>query len=611
MLTRLARNSKVFVPIAGAASRYRLKQLRSDLIAGASVSIITMPQAVGFALIAGLPPQMVLYGAIVGGFFAAFFCSSRQLITGPTNTISLVLAGTVVALEPIELNVVEGALLMAVMIGLFQILAGVSQVGGVTRFISRSVIIGYSAGVGLLIIVGQLNNLFGIEPVRGLPLFDSLRYTFTNLFWFRQFNIPTAMIGIASIAAIVLIRYYRPRLPDGLTVMVVSGAMAFFFSLENLGVSLIRHVGEIVPGIPTPEVIPVMTNLLDFGGGLTSMALAIAILGMLETVAISKNISANTGQKVKPNQDLLGLGVGNFMSGIFGGMPGSGSFVRSAMNYQTGATSQMAALISSLVLFSILLLFAPMVNYVPISALAGLLIVVAYKMINLEHIRIAVFSTRSDGFVFLATFLSTIFLSLDTAIYVGIGTSLVLFLRKAGSPFLVEYGFNERGALSELGKNEKRHNDQISIIHVEGELFFGAADVFQEQIRRIAEDEDIRVFILRLKNARHLDATSVMALQQLNDYLQKTGRHLIISGVTDDVKRVLKNSGLVNKIGEGNVFETELNPTMSTKRALLRASHLLQLSSPDIRLFYNRERARGKDKEVGPAEDESDLNYSI
>jgi len=217
-------------------------------------------------------------------------------------------------------------------------------------------------------------------------------------------------------------------------------------------------------------------------------------------------------------------------------------------------------------------------------------------MINREQILIAVKSTRSDAVVFFVTFLSTLFLSLDTSIYIGIGASLVLFLKKAASPQLVEYAFNDRGDLSEVGESVKRHNNQISIIHVEGELFFGAAEIFQDQIRFIAEDQNIRVFVLRLKNARHVDATSIVSLQQLLEFLNKSKRHLLISGINDDVERVLRNSGFLAKIGQDNVFRAEANPTMSTKRALLRASHLLQTGEADIRIFYDRSKTGNKER---------------
>jgi SulP family sulfate permease len=216
--------------------------------------------------------------------------------------------------------------------------------------------------------------------------------------------------------------------------------------------------------------------------------------------------------------------------------------------------------------------------------------------------------------VFIATLGAALFLRLDTAIYVGIGVALALFLQKTSMPSLVEYSFSDNGILAELVDPAKRPNPQISIIHVEGDLFFGAADLFQEHLRRQAEDENIRVFILRMKNARHLDASTVMAMETLHDYLRKTGRYLLISGCNLDVLRVLQRSGLLAQIGEENVFPAETNLTMSTKRALKRASQLLKqggaAGSPDVRIFYD---SRHQQAQAGsPAsEPERPEDYSI
>ena len=196
--------------------------------------------------------------------------------------------------------------------------------------------------------------------------------------------------------------------------------------------------------------------------------------------------------------------------------------------------------------------------------------------------------------MFFVTLISAFFLKLDIAIYVGVGLSLALFLRKASAPSLVEYGFDSSGQLTQVEGSESRKNPAISIVHVEGELFFGAADLFQEQVRYMADESDLKVIILRMKNARHLDATSVMSLLQLQDYLKAAGRHLIVSGISPEVEHVLKASGAWKVIGAENIFPAEANLTMSTKRALLRASHLLQIAKgqkADVRIFYDKQRA--------------------
>jgi SulP family sulfate permease len=268
-------------------------------------------------------------------------------------------------------------------------------------------------------------------------------------------------------------------------------------------------------------------------------------------------------------------------------MPGSASFLRSAAGQQCGARTQWAVIIGSILVLLLVLVLSPLLAYIPIAAIAAYLIVIAIRLFQPAQIFIVRRATRADAMVFWITLIAALFLKLDTAIYTGIGISLVLFLQKASAPSLIEHAFDAQGQLAEIEIPAERNHPQVSIVHVEGDLFFGAADLFQEGIRRLAEDPQIRVFILRMKNARHLDATTVMALGQLLDYLQSQNRHLLISGVHGDVAAVLKRSGLAQRIGLHNIFPAEENPTLATKKALQRAHELIGVK-PDLRVFYQQ-----------------------
>jgi SulP family sulfate permease len=285
------------------------------------------------------------------------------------------------------------------------------------------------------------------------------------------------------------------------------------------------------------------------------------------------------------------MGAANIACAFFGAVPGSSSFARSAVNYQSGARTQISSILSSAIVLLVLMYATSVFNFIPVAALAAHLIRVGFKMINWHQIRISCRSTPSDLVVFVVTLGSCLFLRLDTAIYVGIGVSLALFLRKTSTPILVEYAINESGTLAELSDPSQRSHPQISIIHVEGELFFGAADLFQEQVRRLAENQNIRVFILRMKNARHLDASTVMAMESLHEYLRGTGRYLLISGSNPEVTHVLENSGLLQQIGRENIFPAEANATVATRNALKRAKELLPGESVNLRVFYDTKKA--------------------
>ena len=585
---------KVRFPFVRELRHYSWTKFRADLLAGSTLTLVSIPQAIGFALILNLPPQPVIAAVIIGGFVGALFFSSHHHVFGPTSSISLIVAATIAVhtsatgLEPLQL-----AVYLAFLIGVIQLLAGLLNFGEITKFISRSVVVGYSTGIGVLLIATQLHNVLGYDSKSG--------QTFLTDIWQAIFNLgtihvqPMAIgIGALTLGIFMLVRRFRPRWPEALIGLGLLGIAARVFTIFHPAPDflMVKDEGALTAVIPAFAGFHFGPRKMHLLPSLAGTAVAIAILGMLEAASITKGLAAKSGQKIEPNQELIGMGVANIACALFGAVPGSSSFARSAVNFQSGAVSQLSSMLSSVVVLLVLLFVTPVFNFIPIAALAAHLIRVGVKMINVHQIRVACRSTRSDAVVFTVTLASCLLLKLDTAIYVGIGMALALFLQKTSTPTLVEYAVNESGTLAELRDPAKRLHPQISIIHVEGELFFGAADLFQEQVRRLAEDQNIRIFILRMKNARHLDASTVMALENLHDYLRQTGRHLLISGSNSEVTRVFRNSGLLHQIGEANIFPAEDNPTVATRNALKRAQQLLPEQSPDIRLFYEEEKLK-------------------
>jgi len=378
---------------------------------------------------------------------------------------------------------------------------------------------------------------------------------------------------------------WLPKLPIMLLAVALSAVCVAVLDLGAQGVTLI---GDIPRGLP-PFAIPrfSLTYVADLGGN----ALAIAILGCISTLSIAKGISLSTGQRPNNNQDFIGLGLAHLVGSFFHAIPGCGSFTRSALNHQTGARTRVAGMMSALWVAAILLALGPLARFIPKASLAGLLVVLGFSLIEWEDVRIALRSTKSDAAVLILTFFCTLFLNLDTAIYAGVISSLVLFLRKASAPHLVEYDL-EGDRFREITEAAPRSNPEISIIHVEGELFFGAADLFEDEVRRLARDPNIRVVILRMKNARHIDATAVTALAVLWKFMRDNDRLLLISGPSPDVMRVLRDSGLLAKMGTENVFEAEENLTAATRKALQRAQQFIGKEfKPEIRVFYDKTQA--------------------
>ncbi len=624
-----AKMFKLRLPFLSEFRHYSWDKLRHDLIAGTTLTLVSIPQAIGFALILGLPPTSVILSVVIGGFVSALFFSSHHHVFGPTTSVSLITATAIAANSGLGLDPLPLAAYLSFLIGAVQFLAGLLNFGEITKFISRSVVVAYTAAIGILLIASQLPNFLGF----GMPAGQRFVTILTDVSGaLARVNISAWAIGIGLITLVIFegIRLYRKTWPEALIGLAALGILAraldFFiardhlFGLTAMPFRLVKDEGALTAAFPAFVGLPSLHMQMHLLPALASTAIAVAIIGMLEATAITKSLAAKSGQHLDPNQELVGMGAGNIAVGLFGATPGSSSFTRSAVNYQSGAASQLSSMLSSAVVLLILFFVTPVFNYIPVAALAAHLMRVGYKLINRAQIRVATNSTRSDAIVFLATLAAALFLKLDTAIYVGIGVALALFLQKTSTPSLVEYTLNESGVLAELADPAKRPNPQISIIHVEGDLFFGAADLFQEHLRRQAEDENIRVFILRMKNARHLDASTVMAMETLHDYLRQTGRHLIISGCNTDVLRVLQRSGLLGQMGAENVFPAEVNLTMSTRKALKRAAQLLQADGaggqkPDVRIFYDsrhqQQPAAGTGASAPAAGAESLDDYSI
>jgi len=349
---------------------------------------------------------------------------------------------------------------------------------------------------------------------------------------------------------------------------------------------------------------PSLPNVnLDDISALLGVAFAIAFLASLENTVMAKSLASRSGSRSDVNQDMLSVGMANIVTSMVAAMPASGSLTRSALNYESHSKSRFSSIFCGLLCLIgfYALVKLPIVENIPKASLAALVIGIAISLINWKNIRICLRSTPGDALVIITTFSATLLTRLDYAIFIGVGLSITLFLRKASKPHLVEYEMSDAGDLREMGKKSQRQIPAISIVHVEGDLFFGAADLFRTQVQRAITDENLKVIILRLKNARHLDATSVLALEDLIKHTRKKGVHVLISGATRDVYGVLKKSGVLETLQEGcdrTQGETNLfmyfreNPNISTRDALIRAQELLGTKEADIKIFFDKNKEK-------------------
>ncbi len=586
-----------FAPLKRDLEGYSWETFRADLFAGFSVSLVTMPQAMAFALVAGLPLSCGLLAAIFPAILAAAFGSSRHLVVGPNNATSiLVQYGTSEVLYAFYLDV-SGAqremlalqilTQITLLVGLFQLVAALGKLGRLTQFVSHSVVVGYLVGTASAVILNQLFTFLGLSvPGQVYSLYDKATYILTHL---SKIHVPTALIGLSSLILLIVLKRMHKKIPAGVIMLIAAGIAVHVLGLSNYSsdplfdisairttpVALVGDTGEVRDITPTLSLPFFNSGIIN---SLIPVAFAIALLTTLETTSVAKSLSATTGQRLSVNQELFGLGLSNLLSSFIGALPCCGSPSRSALNLADGGKTRFAAIYSALCLGAMVLIFGYYVKRTPLPALSAILLVSSLNIVNMKQFFLCLKATRSDAFVLIVTILSCIFFSLDVAFYIGIILSITLYLKKAAVPHLVECTFDDTGRIGSIDATKKREHKSIRVINVQGELFFGAADLFQTTLKSIAEDDNsTQVIILRLKNARDIDATACLTLQQLNDYIKGSGRYLLACGLTYQSWRVLCNSGIVEQMGKENLFILdEKNPHQSLQKAILRAKDLIE-----------------------------------
>ncbi len=570
-----------------------------DCIAAISVALLTVPQAMAYSLLAGLPLMTGIFAAIYSSIIATLFGSSRHLIIGPSNAIAiLVQTGTAEilftyfrGLEGDERTAMALMILtqLTVCIGVFQVLAATCKLGRLVQFVSHSVVVGYIAGTAIAVIVNQLFTFFGIPGVSGdQSLYQKGVYLVTHI---KASHTATAAIGIGTLVLLILLKKIDRRLPAPLIALACAAVATHVLTLDVSGwadwfrwnavpwsqIKLVGDIGQLDQLIPTFAFPFFDMTLLNH---ILPVAFAIALLNVMETTSVAKTIAASSGQRLSLNQEIFGIGMGNLLSSLIAAMPVSGSPSRTCLNYISGGQTRVVGIMTSLFIGLIVYLFGFLITEIPLAALSALLLVTAVSIVHPRQFLLCAKATSADAFVLWTTLLACIFLSLDVAFYIGVSLSIILYLKKSAIPQLVEYDIDEEGELQNIDETKVQEHKTIRVIKVEGELFFGAADLFQTTLKTIAEDDtSSRVIILQLKNARDIDATVCLALQQLHDYLKGSKRYLVCCGMTQQTWDVMSNSGMVEEIGKENLFIfDERHPHLHMLKALNRAKELIYIS---------------------------------
>ena len=562
-----------FRPPFETAKQYNLTKFRKDLMAGLTVSVVELPQSMAYALLAGVPPQYGIYTSVIQGVIGALLSSSEHMTTGPTNTQSLLIASAVTRLaDPTAdpATYLRLVFTLALLKGIIQLTFAAAQMGAMVRYVSRSVIVGLTGGAGVLIVVGQLPKLFGLDVSRaphrlGGALGEAEKLLHHGL----AINPKALAIGLASLVIVLGIRAISKLLPGSLLAVVTGGVLVALMGWVPQDLPLVGSLPRTFPSLSVPRASWAEVE------GLLGGALALALLGMLESVSIAKSIAAQTGERISANQEFFAQGLTNAVSSFVQCMPGSGSFTRSALDHAAGAETRFAAVYNALFVGLLFWVAAGWAKFIPLASLAAVLIVIGWRLIDWQYIPRMLRASRADAIVCGITFAGALVVPLELAIFLGVFLNLALYLRTASRLHVSEMIYRPGGVFHERPIVDKHTGErQVVFLQLEGDLFFAVADELAERLNALAKSP-IRVVILRLKRTHSIDATVLDVLERFVAEMKARGGYVVLCGVKFELMTVLRASGLFDRIGRENVFPTGGGVFTSAKLALARARELV------------------------------------
>lgn len=544
------------------------RDLPRELVAGVAVTVMGVPQGIAYALIAGLPPAMGLYAAAVPAVVGALFRSSRLVVIGPTNALSLIVATSVAATMP---DPVAAATTLALMVGALQIAAGILRLSALVDYISTAVVTGYITGAASLIVVGQLPNVTGTTSSTG-DLFHRVAGWAISL---SEAHLGSCVMAVTTATGILVLRRWLPRGVPALVLLGVATGATWAFGLDGRGIRIVSGIAPVPNGLP-PWTIPSLAGALPLG----SVAVAAMVLSLVESTSLSRVMAERSDRPFDAATDFIGLGLANLAAAFTGGYPVSGSPVRSGLVAALGARSRLASASSGIFVGVVLVGLGTLVGWTPIPALAGLILVVARDVVDPGAIRALLHAGPADRYAFLGTVCGTWLLPLDQAIYVGVGISVVLFLRRARLLTIRELWVDEGVQLHEVDPESPPapalvRCRAIRVLHVEGPLFFGAASELAAALGARIADPGVRVLLVRLKRAQGIDYTAGTVLARAHERMARDGRHLMLVGLREDMMVRLHDIGVAEVFESEELFPTRPGWFVAMDQALGRALELV------------------------------------
>ncbi|MBF0098291.1 MAG: SulP family inorganic anion transporter [Magnetococcales bacterium] len=525
--------------------------LRADLLAGLTGAIVVLPQGVAFAAIAGMPPVYGLYAGMIPAIVAAFFGSSWHLVSGPTTAASIVLFSLLsMHAEPGSAAYVQLALTMTFLVGLTQLGLGLIRLGTLVNFISHSVVIGFTSGAALLIATNQVHNFFGIHIPRGSD------FTQTWLLFLQQLDQlqwDVSLVAVVTLLAGVGARKLWPRIPYMIVALAAGTALALLLDQLNPGQSHITRVGALPASLPP-------LSLPDFSLSTLRMlapgVIAVTILALTEAISIARAMALRSGQSIDADQEFVAQGLSNLIGSFFSAYVATGSFNRSGLNYDAGAKTPIAAASSGVMLIILVSMVAPMASYLPHAAMAGVLFLVAWGLINWQHIGHTLHASRAESAIMAATFLATLFFNLEIAILFGVMLSLGIYLSRTANPqVLPRIPDRKHPARSFITPNNHELCPQLRIVRIDGSLFFAAISSVQEQLEQLAPLSS-RLMIVA-SGINFLDLSGAEFLVSEATKRRQAGGDLYLVRLKDAPYALLEKGGFLQVIGNDHLFKSK------------------------------------------------------
>ena len=539
---RLGINWLRWFPFLSWLRRVDRASLAADASAGLTGGIIVVPQAVAFATIAGMPPEYGLYAAMAPAVIGALFGSSWQLVSGPTTAISIVVFATLSPLAaPGSPEFIKLALSLAFLSGAIQLLLGWLRLGTLVNFISHTVVIGFTAGAAVLIAASQLKSFFGLKIGRSGSFSETMSAFFAQL---GEINPWVTAVAVATLGVSVLGKRWLPKkIPHMIVAMFAGGLLAWLldrgFGADVTGITYIDALPRSLPPLSHPDLSFETTSKL------LPIAMALAMLSLTEAVSISRSIAIRTEQRINGNQEFIGQGLSNIAGSFFSAYPTSGSFNRSGLNYEAGARTPLAAVFAAIVLALIVLFIAPLAAHLPLPAMAGILFLVAWGLIDFRNVRHVLHASRAEGFVLALTFVSTLTLDLEFAIYIGVLASLLLFLNRTSRPRIEDVKPSSGAGTYHL-VNDTGLPDcpQLKLLRIDGPLFFGAVDNVQNALMAVDELEPRQKhLLLHAVGISLIDLAGAGMLAQEARRRQRMGGALYLFNLREGARKDLAAGG--------------------------------------------------------------------